>query len=83
MHAICTRTNSLRNEFQTAATVSLQPVCVHVTACVIVFVSENKYNVARQYKMCINSQIVWYTQNEEGLKERKTNAQCACVPMPE
>ena len=40
-----------------------------------------KYNVARQYNMCLTGQIVGTTLNEEDSK--KMYAQFVCVPMPE
>ena len=37
-----------------------------------------KYNVARQYNMCMTSQIVW--SKWKGFRESKMCAQLACCP---
>ena len=47
---------------QTPAIVSLRPVSVHVSACTLhwlcLCLETQKYNVARQYNMCMSSQIL-------------------------
>ena len=69
---------------QIPATVSLQPVCVHHCILNCVYVLKRKNTIWLGGITYMTSQIVWYNSKRwEFQRQRKVNAQCVCVLMPE